>query len=43
MLVDGRFVRLPGQGPLLTWRSLHRTERPPLEQWDLRLGDLELF
>lgn len=40
---DGRFVRLPGQGPLLTWRGVNRTARPDLGDWDLRLGDLELF
>ncbi len=39
---DG-LVRLPGQGPLMTWRSLHQATMPPLDAWDLRLGDIELF
>jgi GNAT superfamily N-acetyltransferase len=34
---------LPNQGPLLTWRALARTDCPPLEQWHLSLGDVELF
>jgi hypothetical protein len=38
-----RFVRLPAQGPRLTWRALRRTDQPPLAAWDLRLGDVELF
>jgi len=37
------FIRLPGQGPRLTWRALHRPEQPPLASWDLCLGDIELF
>jgi len=38
------FVRLPAQGPILTWRPL-RDGAPGgrLEEWDLRLGDVELF
>jgi GNAT superfamily N-acetyltransferase len=42
-VVDGRSVRLPGQGPILTWRGIHRTSMPALDQWDLTLGDIELF
>lgn len=42
-LVDGRSVRLPGQGPILTWRGIHRTSMPALDRWDLTLGDIELF
>jgi hypothetical protein len=36
-------VRMRGQGPLLTWRGITETECPPLERWDLVLGDLEMF
>lgn len=36
-------VRLPGQGPLLTWRALAETEMPPPPSWHLTLGDVELF
>ncbi|WP_334143542.1 GNAT family N-acetyltransferase [Rhabdothermincola sp.] len=38
-----RFVPLPRQGPILTWRSVCQTEMPPLEQWYVVLGDIELF
>jgi hypothetical protein len=40
---DG-FVRLPRQGPVLTWRRLAR-DGPGADprDWDLRLGDVELF
>lgn len=34
---------LYGQGPLLTYRALARTESAPLDRWDLALGDIELF
>jgi GNAT superfamily N-acetyltransferase len=40
---DG-FVRLPGQGPILTWHAL--ADGPPgghLDDWALTLGDVELF
>jgi GNAT superfamily N-acetyltransferase len=36
-------LRLPRQGPRLTWRAVGRTDAPPLADWDLRLGDIELF
>lgn len=38
------FVRLPRQGPILTWRGL-AAGRPgaALEDWRLSLGDVELF
>jgi hypothetical protein len=36
-------VQLPGQGPRLTFRALGRADAPPLADWDLRLGDIELF
>lgn len=37
------FVPLPGQGPVLTWRSLARTDAPDLADFDLKMGDVELF
>lgn len=40
----GGYVRLPGQGPVLTWRAVQG--EPPggqLADWDLALGDVELF
>jgi GNAT superfamily N-acetyltransferase len=40
------FVRLPGQGPVLTWRPVAAPEDatpPPLADWQLALGDVELF
>ena len=30
-------------GPILTWRAVCDHGPPPLSNWDLRLGDLELF
>jgi hypothetical protein len=30
-------------GPVLTWRALVDTEAPPIEQWELSTGDVELF
>jgi GNAT superfamily N-acetyltransferase len=39
----GGLVPLPRQGPILTWRSITQAGMPPLEQWDLALGDIELF
>jgi GNAT superfamily N-acetyltransferase len=38
-----RFVRLPGQGPILTWRAANQQVPAPLEGWQLSLGDVELF
>jgi hypothetical protein len=39
-----RFVSLPGQGPVLTWRDVAgREAKPPLATWQLQLGDIELF
>jgi hypothetical protein len=35
--------RLPGTGPLVTWRGLADPERPSIEEWDLSAGDVELF
>ena len=37
------FVPLPGSGPILTWRAVCDNGPPPLPNWDLRLGDVELF
>ena len=34
---------LPGQGPMLTWRPLAADSMPPLGDWRLSLGDIELF
>jgi len=39
----GGFVRLPGQGPIFTWRDVCETTMPPLARWDVSLGDIELF
>ncbi len=41
VVAPGGLIRLPGQGPLLTWRAL-KSPVPP-ESWDLSLGDIELF
>jgi hypothetical protein len=41
------FVRLPGQGPALTWRGVAGANddaaMPRLDQWQFQLGDIELF
>lgn len=37
------FVPLVGQGPVLTRRALGRDEGSQAEEWDLALGDVELF
>ncbi len=37
------FVTVPGAGPILTWRAVSDHGPPPLPNWDLCLGDLELF
>jgi hypothetical protein len=38
------FVRMPGQGPMLTWRAVAAPDVPPaLDAWQLQLGDIELF
>jgi GNAT superfamily N-acetyltransferase len=39
----GGYLPLPGGGPILTWRGINDTEMPPLERWDLTMGDVELF
>lgn len=37
------FIPLPGQGPILTWRELADREVPTVEDFDLGMGDVELF
>ena len=37
------FVALPGQGPVLTFRSVTGAPRPARDRWALALGDVELF
>ena len=34
---------LPGGGPILTWRELATSGMPTLDQWELTMGDVELF
>lgn len=38
-----RTVPLPGGGPVLTWRAVNDQGMPPLSNWDLTMGDIELF
>lgn len=42
-LLESGFVRLPGQGPILTWRDVCNPQQPPLGEWRLTMGDVELF
>ena len=37
------FNRLPGGGPVLTWRGVGDAGMPPLSNWAVSLGDIELF
>ena len=37
------WLRLPRIGPVLTWRALADPGAPPIEQWELSTGDVELF
>jgi predicted N-acetyltransferase YhbS len=37
------YVALPGGGPILTWRAVNDEGFPPLPNWALSLGDIELF
>jgi hypothetical protein len=37
------WLRLPGYGPVLTWRPLADASAPPIEHWELSTGDVELF
>ena len=34
---------MPRMGPVLAWRSVATMAMPPISNWDLRLGDIELF
>ncbi len=37
------FLPLPGGGPMFTWRALNEQGVPPLPNWSLTMGDIELF
>ena len=37
------FVPLPGGGPRFTWRALNESGPPPLFNWSLTMGEIELF
>ncbi len=37
------FAPLPGGGPAFTWRALNESGTPPLSNWSLTMGDIELF
>ncbi len=37
------FLPLPGGGPVFTWRALNEQGMPPLSNWSLTMGDIELF
>jgi hypothetical protein len=37
------WIRVRHIGPLLTWRALADSSAPPIEQWRLSAGDVELF
>jgi GNAT superfamily N-acetyltransferase len=37
------FIALPGGGPILTSRSIAAAGVPPLSNWSLTMGDIELF
>ena len=39
----GGFLRLPGQGPTLTWREVGDGHRREQAAWRLAMGDVELF
>ena len=39
----GGYLPLPGGGPIFTWRQLNHTTMPALDEWDLTMGDVELF
>ena len=41
--VESGFVRLPRQGPILTWRDVRDKHPPRLGDWSLTMGDVELF
>ena len=37
------WAEVPRGGPILTWRAVCDHGPPPLSNWDLQLGDVELF
>lgn len=37
------YIPLPGGGPVLTWRAVTDDGMPPMPNWALTLGDIELF
>jgi hypothetical protein len=37
------YVPLPRQGPILTWRAVCDDHPPARDEWQLALGDVELF
>jgi hypothetical protein len=37
------FVAVPGGGPMLTFRSVQGGATPPIANWGLTMGDVELF
>jgi glycosyltransferase involved in cell wall biosynthesis/predicted N-acetyltransferase YhbS len=37
------YVPVPGGGPMLTWRAVNDPGMPPRSNWNLTLGDIELF
>jgi glycosyltransferase involved in cell wall biosynthesis/GNAT superfamily N-acetyltransferase len=41
--ISAGFAPLPGGGPVLTWRAVNDAGLPPLANWALTLGDVELF
>lgn len=41
--VPSLYLPLPGGGPVLTWRELNTAGLPPLSNWHLTMGDVELF
>lgn len=41
-LAEG-FLPLPRQGPMLTWRAVCDPQMPALPEWDVTMGDIELF
>lgn len=38
-----QMLPLPGGGPIFTWRALNEHGMPPLSNWSLTMGDIELF
>lgn len=38
-----RWVQVPRMGPTLAWRGVHTSARPHRSNWNLDMGDIELF